>query len=145
MERDTQRDGSTTLAHGGGAAQTWWALALLAGGIWVGWQLAPDYYDRGRLGLPRVLAVGWLVSLVVARRWDGARPVFTATLCVLPWSLALSGLSYVGFLLLVPEVLITAHVLRLHTALRGARPQVAAILIRLAAAVPVLVRMPSQY
>ncbi len=145
MERETKSDGSATRAPRGGASETWVALALLSGGMWVGWQLAPDYYDRGRLGLPMVLGAGWLLSLVVARRWSAARPVFTATLCVLPWSLALSGLSYIGFFLLVPEVLTTAHVLRLHSTLSGVMPHVAAALIRLGAATPVLIRIPGQY
>ncbi|MBV8516411.1 MAG: hypothetical protein JO197_03310 [Acidobacteria bacterium] len=114
------------------------AIALLVVGTLAGTQIAPDYYDRGRIGFVAMLAVGWIAAFVAARWARASEPAYVATCAILPWSLALGGVSYLGFIFLPLEVVATAFILRRLTPLRGARLALVAIVIRAVAFVPIV-------
>ena len=114
------------------------ASILLVLGMLVGWNTAPDYYDCGRPGLVMVLLVGILGSLGAVRWARASRPVSTALFCVVPWSLGLAGVAYLGFLLLPLEVVATFVVLRRNTSLRGFRLFFASAAIRIVAFLPIV-------
>jgi hypothetical protein len=113
------------------------AFALLVAGALAGSQIAPDYYDRGRVGFLAMLVVGWIAAFLAARWARAPEPAFVAICAILPWSLALGGLAYLGFLFLPLEIVATALILRRLTPLRGLRLAVIAIVIRAVAFVPI--------
>ena len=114
------------------------AVILLIAGTAAGTQIAHDYYDCGWIGLVMVVCAGWIVAFAAARWARATEVILTATLAVLPWSLGLGGLAYVGFFLLPLEIAATAFVLHRNTSFRGWKAASVAVLVRLIAFAPLL-------